>query len=131
MLSFQIKRFLIYWLPVLVYCLAIFIQSSYPASVHLPGFDLSDKLMHAGAFALLGFLFCRAMHATGKGISTAGLVVLSICFTILYGASDEVHQYFVPARTADFLDFAADAIGGVMGVTAAMVICRSRQPVRS
>jgi VanZ family protein len=126
-----LKRFMLYWLPVLVYCLAIFIQSSYPASEHLSGFDLSDKLMHAGAFTLLGFLFYRAIHATGNGISTTGLVLSSICFTILYGASDEIHQYFVPERTAEFLDFAADAIGGIVGVMAAMVISWSRQPMRS
>jgi VanZ family protein len=36
--------------------------------------------------------------------------------TALYGLSDEVHQYFVPFRTADPLDLLADALGGALGV---------------
>ena len=121
------KRFAYYWLPVLLYCLLIFIQSSFPASEHVPDFNFSDKLMHAAAYAVLGLLLYRALNAMDKRILPARLIVLSIFLTALYGASDEIHQYFVPSRSAEFLDFAADAIGGGVGVIAAMVIFRNRQ----
>ena len=123
----RLKRFTYYWLPVLLYCLLIFIQSSFPASEHVPDFNFSDKLMHAAAYAVLGLLLYRALNAMDKRIPPARLIVLSIFLTALYGASDEIHQYFVPSRSAEFLDFAADAIGGGVGVIAAMVIFRNRQ----
>ena len=125
----RLKRFTYYWLPVLVYCLIIFIQSSFPATEHIPGFDFSDKLLHAGAYAVLGMLLYRAFNAMQKRPSTAGLVILSVLLTALYGASDEIHQYFVPSRSAEFLDFAADAVGGIMGVMIAVVFFKNRQPI--
>lgn len=125
--SSPFKRFAYYWLPVLIYCLILFIQSSFPASEHVPDFDFSDKLLHAAAYAVLGLLLYRALNAMDKRIPPATLIALSVFLTALYGASDEIHQYFVPSRSAEFLDFAADAIGGVVGVIAAMVIFRNRQ----
>jgi len=122
----QIKRFLIYWLPALVYCLIIFIQSSFPATEHIPEFDFSDKLLHAAVYAGLGMLLYRALNAMHKRPSIASLVVLSIFMTTLYGASDEVHQYFVPSRHAEFLDFAADAVGGIIGVMVAVVFFKNK-----
>jgi VanZ family protein len=124
----RLKHFTCYWLPVLVYCLIIFIQSSFPATEHIPEFDYSDKLLHAAVYAVLGLLLYRALSAMRKRPSTVSLVVLSILMTALYGASDEVHQYFVPTRQAEFLDFAADAAGGIIGVMIAVVIYRNRQP---
>jgi len=122
----QIKRFLIYWLPVLVFCLIIFIQSSFPATEHIPEFNFSDKLLHAAVYAVLGMLLYRALNAMHKRPSTASLVVLSILITALYGASDEIHQYFVPSRHAEFLDFVADAVGGIIGVMVAVVIFKNK-----
>ena len=124
----SLNRFFRYWLPVLAYCLIIFIQSSLPASEHIPEFDFSDKLLHAGGYGVLGMLFYRAFNATHKRLSTASLVVLSIGLTALYGASDEIHQYFVPFRSADFMDFAADAAGGILGVAMAAAFFKNRKP---
>jgi VanZ family protein len=122
----SLNNFFFYWLPVLVYCLAIFVQSSFPATEHIPEFDFSDKLLHTGAYAVLGMLLYRAFHAMRKRPSTLSLILLSIFLTALYGASDEVHQYFVPSRSAELLDFAADAVGGIIGVMAAAAIFRTR-----
>ena len=121
------RKFFFYWFPVLLYCLFIFIQSSLPASEHLPDFEFSDKLLHAGAYAVLGLLVYRAFNAAGKHTATARLVILSIVLTALYGASDEVHQYFVPSRSAEFLDFAADTIGAILGVMMALAIYTKRR----
>ena len=120
------KRFAYYWLPVLLYCLLIFIQSSFPASEYVSEFDFSDKLLHVGAYAVLGFLLYRAFSAMDNGATTARFIAMSIFLTALYGASDEIHQYFVPSRSAEFLDFAADAIGGILGVMTAMIIYKNR-----
>ncbi len=42
------------------------------------------------------------------------------------GVSDEVHQYFVPGRTTEYMDVAADAAGGLLIVTMVYLIARNR-----
>ena len=116
------KRFMSHWLPVLLFCLLIFIQSSFPAPEQIPTFDLSDKLIHAGVYAVLAILFFRALHAGKAGRGAANAIILAILFTTLYGVSDEIHQYFVPSRHAEVMDAAANFIGSVAGGIIATVL---------
>ena len=109
------SRFIRYWLPVLVYCAAIFIQSSFPTARQLPQWSGLDKLLHAAAYALLGFLFFRALAAGRHDKSRNILLIISILFTSLYGISDEIHQSFVPGRSAEVADVLADLAGGILG----------------
>jgi VanZ family protein len=120
--NIRTKIFSLYWLPVVLYCLLIFIQSSYPATQSFPSFPHMDKLAHAGAYALLGFFFFRAFRTTGVGKKAVWLVILSALASSLYGISDEIHQYFVPSRTADILDMAANTAGSVIGAIAAQLV---------
>ena len=60
-----------------------------------------DKPAHFFAFALITALL---LHGT------AGQAPLAILAAVVaFGAMDEVHQLFVPGRTADIADFIADA----------------------
>ncbi len=118
------KYILIYWVPIFIYCLLIFIQSSYPSVETIPSFLFSDKLLHFSAYALLGILFFRAFE-TFPALSNHHLtIIISILCAGLYGASDEIHQYFVPGRNADIIDLAADFAGGFAGVMIYRVISR-------
>jgi VanZ family protein len=110
------STFVRYWLPLIAYCAAIFIQSSFPAPEQLPSFRFSDKLLHAAAYALMGVLFYRAYATIPLAAVADRLILLSILSAALYGASDEIHQAFVPFRNADVLDAVADAAGAVIGV---------------
>ena len=116
------KIFVFYWLPVILYCLLIFIQSSYPVTDSLPSIPHMDKLAHAGAYALLAYLFFRVFQLTRIRKSAVLLVILSALFSSVYGIGDEIHQYFVPSRMADIADMAADIVGSFMGAIAAQII---------
>ena len=105
-----------HWLPLIAYCLAIFIQSAQPLPTELPAFPLMDKVMHLGGYALLGMLFYRALRTCSWAADERKLVVAAILATGLYGVSDELHQAFVPERVADVLDALADLLGGALGV---------------
>ena len=61
--------------------------------------------------------------ACGSLFSWRALGGISVAVAVLWGASDEVHQYFVPSRTARFLDVISDAVGAV-AFTAAYARCR-------
>ncbi|MCK5878552.1 MAG: VanZ family protein [Holophagae bacterium] len=80
-------------------------QSTFP----LPRiFSWQDLIGHAGAYFVLGLL------ARKSAPEVSYWVIIS--FIVLYGLSDEIHQYFVPGRFCDILDFAADATGGTIAL---------------
>lgn len=124
--STPIKNFTFYWLPVIIYCVAIFIQSSFPATGQYPVFFF-DKILHFTAYALLGFLFFRALGTLALRKRPRLTALLSIMAASLYGLSDEIHQYFVPLRDADVFDWLADVIGSICGVLLYLYIIRRRR----
>ena len=113
------KKFIYYWLPVLIYCFLIFIQSSYPSPENIQSLSLPyiDKLIHFAVYAILGMLFFMIFRTQRfKKININMVMALSILSSSLYGMSDEIHQYFVPCRDADIMDFFADVMGSICGV---------------
>ena len=96
------------WLPVVLWAALIFAFSSVPdLGTGLGGWDLAlRKIAHAAEYAVLGALLARAL-------SNPRLAVL---VGVLYAASDEVHQAFVPGRLGSPIDVAIDAVGVVAGV---------------
>jgi VanZ family protein len=112
------RKFLIYWLPVVLYCAVIFIQSSYPSVAGLPDLPFGDKYLHFAGYALLGILFFRAIRSSHGGNRILLVILLSISASTAYGISDEIHQYFVPSRSADVMDALADMVGSAAGVMA-------------
>ena len=112
----NLKIFVYYWLPIIIICVAIFTQSSYPSPETTVEWPYLDKLLHFLAYAVLGILFFRAYSTLKFGDRRLTVIILSILSSSLYGASDEIHQYFVPFRDADWLDLVADIAGSVSGV---------------
>lgn len=105
-----------YWFPVFLYCLMIFMQSSYPSPESVPDWPYIDKLLHIAVYALLGALLLRAFKTLRIQHNLKLVMILSILLSSLYGISDEIHQHFVPFRNADFMDALADMIGSFGGV---------------
>ena len=106
------------WLPVIAYMAMLFVFSSFSKLPTPPG-DLSVYHVHIAAYAGLGALTARAPAAKGL---RAGVLArqcsCAIAISSLYGVTDEYHQLFVPGRTFDVLDMAADAFGSVLGAGA-------------
>lgn len=96
------------WVPAALWAAAIFWVSS-RQTVSIPTFRSADKVLHFGAYAVMGFLLAHG--ATTGGLPPRWAVALGWA----YGASDELHQAFVPGRSADPADWAADALGVLAG----------------
>ena len=112
------------WLPPLLWAAFILILTSIPGS-RLPDlpFRYFDKVVHLAIYGVLGWLTARAW-TDGSRVSAAALVALIIvsCF----GAFDEWHQQFIPLRSMELLDWAADTTGAAIGALLAMTGERSR-----
>jgi VanZ family protein len=95
----------------------IFTLSSFSTLPTPPGpFSFYDA--HVAAYAGLAVVTTRALASGLRDVSWPA-VVGAIVISTLYGVSDEYHQLFVPGRTFEYLDIAADAIGSTAGAAGA------------
>ena len=115
-MSIKVKQFALYWLPLILYCLFIYIQSANPSPDQVPSIPFIDKMLHFTAYGLMGILFYRAYQTLRIKNNIQLLMVLSAVSASLYGISDEIHQSFVPFRQAEVADVIADTIGAFSGV---------------
>jgi len=91
---------------------AIFVQSSISRlSVPDMGFKLQDKVAHSIEYAILAVLLVRAFKNMVFVKTRWRMWWLTIIVGAGYAVLDEIHQYFVPGRTADIFDVAADVVG--------------------
>jgi VanZ family protein len=107
-------KLVLLWGPVLLVMGLIFYFSSLPDPGGPPG-GISDKTAHILIYAALGASLVRALAGGRMTAMTLRRLLLAAALGTLYGVSDEIHQYFVPPRTPDILDVAADAIGALAG----------------
>ncbi len=108
---------LLLWGPVALQMVLIFIASSIPNLTELPG-GISDKSGHGIGYALLGAVLLRALAGGRLRGVTWGRAAAAILLAVAYGVSDEFHQSFVPGRTPDVFDVAADGVGAAIAVAA-------------
>ena len=68
-----------------------------------------------GVFGLLaGLCYLSLIHLSSESTFTRNAFLWSAVITIIYGASDEFHQYFVPNRSSEVQDWFADIAGIVI-----------------
>ena len=109
--------------PPLALMAVIFFLSAQPdLNSGLGGWDtVLRKLAHMVEFGLLWFLVWRALdyrHAAA-----------AVAFTLLFAASDELHQSFVDGRVGSPVDFCIDAAGvGLAGLVVWLTASRVRSP---
>ncbi len=105
------------FLPPLAYMALIFWLSGRPAPNALQDMPilLGIKAVHIGEYGLLGLLWIRAL-SRGTRLDPRWVYGLTVAIAILWGASDEIHQSFVPDRTARAADVVADGIAAILAV---------------
>jgi VanZ family protein len=100
----------------------IWFLSSQPILPQPKGILGFDKLQHLLVYAALAFTAgLWASPALWKCRSPAVLLLTALTSSI-YGAIDEVHQYFVPNRNCNIGDWLADTLGAVLGAAAMMIV---------
>lgn len=113
--------------PPVAWALLIFLASSIPAQAFPESrvFDF-DKLIHMGIYGVFAFLLFRGFRLRNlpASIALGGWLTLGIC--TVYGASDELHQFFVPGRSSDVFDLLADVLGAGLAIAVSLAWERRR-----
>lgn len=106
------KRFLWLWLPPLAWMTLIFVLSAQPDLPHPPQ-PWQDTLIkkggHAFVFGVQAWLYLRALRRHVSSPATLRWVCAGLA--VLYAASDEFHQTFVPGRKGRLSDVVIDSLG--------------------
>ena len=119
-----IRSYLRVWGPVWAAMALIFAAS---AMSYLPSAAgaLDDGLWHGVGYGLLAALVLRGLAAARWEAVTGRTALLAVVLATSYGVTDELHQWFVPGRTAEWSDLAADATGAAV-VCGALWLWRTR-----
>jgi VanZ family protein len=120
-------RWLWAWLPALAWAALLFVASATPGSKLPPLPGGSDKLVHAGIYAVLGARCWRGVRRTSR-LPLGRAAVVAAALSTLYGVSDELHQAYTPLRTPDVHDALADAAGSLAGALVCAWRVRRRAP---
>ena len=104
------------WLPVIGYMAVIFYVSSL-TDAPLPG-GMTDVSGHMLGYIGLGVLCARAFAGGLPAPVTLRVAALALALAAGYGITDEIHQMFVPGRSAELKDVYADALGAAAGIGA-------------
>jgi len=110
-----------YWLPVYLYAFAIFL-SSHQSRLEIPIRIIGiDKVLHFIAYGVLTVLIYRACRKSQKVFIFQKAYFISALCSILYGFSDEFHQFYIPGRQTSEWDFIADALGAMVAIV--IILC--------
>ena len=111
----SLPRLILLRLPAPLIMITLWLLSSQSTLPEMKGIFGFDKFLHFIAFAALS-------TASGLWFSRESWLKLPwrnflICMAVVsvYGAMDEIHQYFVPGRASTVWDWIADTLGGLAG----------------
>ena len=75
------------------------------------------KLGHMIEYAILAALWVRTLHA-GQRRSFTSSARIALAISVAWAITDELHQSFVPSRTASALDVMFDSAGATLALLA-------------
>ena len=120
--SFQLT----YVAPFLLYCLLIYWLSAQSDPGSLSPFEVPDKIAHLLEYAGFGFLLMRLLVYLEPDWGSVQYLLWVLSGALIFGLSDEIHQYFVMGRVFSWMDLAADGAGGYLGARLWMLFSESK-----
>jgi len=148
----NVRSFVRYWLPIVIWWALIFAASSDAGSFHRSsriigpvvrwlfpqispaGVDevvlVVRKCAHLSEYAVLALLHWRALRKPRRRDPRPWSwrqARLALLLVVLYAASDEFHQTFVPSREGCVRDVLIDSCGALAGLLALWAVGRWRK----
>ena len=112
----------LYLVLLLLWASLTFLLTSLPNADLPVHFRFADKAAHLGFYLVMG-VFC-GLWRKASGVPTGRAVLQALLFIAVAGAVDEVHQHWIPGRSMDLADWAADLLGGGTGAVFSAVLPR-------
>lgn len=104
-------------LPLILYWIILFILTSLPTGLAIETKDVSDKVLHFGAYGLLSvFLYLNLYFQNKSDVLKSYAGFFTVIIASFYGVLDEIHQMLVPGRSTEFFDWLADFTGSLTAV---------------
>ncbi len=105
--NYKISLFIAVFIAIAMFYISSF---SFGESGSKGGTNLIAILYHLSAYFFLA-LFLNFSLVKGKETKFIFIVIL---ISLLYGVTDEIHQYFVPGRNASVSDVGIDFVGIIL-----------------
>lgn len=108
------KRIFTRWLPPVIWMIFIFLLSAHHKVVIGQVYwqdVVIKKAIHMLEYAVLYFLFFRAVKKNKSKKTDNADYITSLFLTLAYAFLDEIHQTFVPTREGVIRDVGIDSIG--------------------
>lgn len=119
----QQRRFAwLYLAPFLFYCLLIFSLSAQSDLASVSPVAMPDKIAHLLEYSGFGFLLMRILRYLEPEAEYVRHLIWVLSAALIYGLSDEIHQYYVPNREFSWMDLLADGAGGYLGARVWMLL---------
>ena len=116
------------WWPVALWAALIVVGPSVPGPA-LPGApEGGDKVVHFLMYGVFGALLLRAAALEWPRARRATAMLGALSFIAAFAALDEVHQRFVPGRSADPRDWIADVVGAAVAIRLTAAALERREP---
>jgi VanZ family protein len=113
---FKVMSKYMFYIPWVFASIAIIYVSHQETIEYLNGtFYFEDKILHFFAYMVYGITIQIAL-INSDNYKSKRFYLSVIIFGSLFGLSDEIHQYFVKGRSAEFLDLLADILGVIFSL---------------
>ena len=115
-----------FW-PALLWAALILVGTSWPNITVGPDIGGLDKVVHFGMYGGFAYLLLRASRYRASW----GRVTIVLACVAVFGLIDEVHQAYIPGRSASIADWFADILGGATGAVASRFRAHPSPPLPS
>lgn len=119
-LRFEKHNKLCWVITVLIAILIFFVSSLEFAPGGYAGSNFKSMAYHVSVFFFFAFFLTMAL-ARGK---SGRAIVLAIVLAVIYGISDELHQFFVPGRAMSLSDIFLDSIGVIFAAMSYFIVIK-------
>ncbi|WP_058486429.1 VanZ family protein [Defluviitalea phaphyphila] len=116
----------LYWIPAIIWMCVIFILSSMTGNDLQRTFPFFSDFNwgHFVAYFILAITYYIGLF---KKVKKPRIFYIIILLCVLYGITDEVHQFFVPTRVPDIKDLFSDTIGSITASLFLVVIHKLKE----